>query len=194
MPSTRSGASYNQSRSSQKGNRHDYGRSQSATEEQGSVNESQTNKLCHSEADDIYLHSNRAETATRILSGHLKRQPEGIQQCFSAQRVQDPFRSVDKLHEFLPECGKIPGPSQHLQVTQLMASIDGKEKYDAFKSRMEEKNPPPPKQVSKTAPVASRSNSNVNSSHKLRTRAKAKHQLQKRTASATESQRFSRIP
>ncbi|MBW0559151.1 hypothetical protein O181_098866 [Austropuccinia psidii MF-1] len=41
-----------------------------------------------------------------------------------------------------------------------MASIDGKEKHDAFDSRMEEKNHPLPKQVLKTAPVASSSNSN----------------------------------
>ncbi|MBW0519656.1 hypothetical protein O181_059371 [Austropuccinia psidii MF-1] len=31
------------------------------------------------------------------------------------------------------------GPSQQLQVTELMASIDGKEKYDAFNRRMKEK-------------------------------------------------------
>ncbi|MBW0558968.1 hypothetical protein O181_098683 [Austropuccinia psidii MF-1] len=33
------------------------------------------------------------------------------------------------------------GSHQHLQVTQLMASIDGKEEEDAFNSRMEEKQP-----------------------------------------------------
>ncbi|MBW0559787.1 hypothetical protein O181_099502 [Austropuccinia psidii MF-1] len=48
-------------------------------------------------------------------------------------------RSVKKLHEFSPECQKITGPSQHLQVSQSMASIDGKEKHDAFNRRMEEK-------------------------------------------------------
>ncbi|MBW0482083.1 hypothetical protein O181_021798 [Austropuccinia psidii MF-1] len=41
-----------------------------------------------------------------------------------------------------------------------MASIDGKEKHDAFHSRMEENNPPEPKQVLKTAPVASSRDSN----------------------------------
>ncbi|MBW0583782.1 hypothetical protein O181_123497, partial [Austropuccinia psidii MF-1] len=132
-----SGASFNPSSSSQKGYRCYYDRRQSATEGQG------------------------AETATRSLSGHSQSQPEGIQQCISAQRVPDPFRSVEKLHEFLPDCEKIPEPSQHLHVTQWMASIDGKEKHDAFKSRMEENNPQPPKKVPKTAPVASRRSSNV---------------------------------
>ncbi|MBW0572375.1 hypothetical protein O181_112090 [Austropuccinia psidii MF-1] len=137
MPSTRSGASYNPSRSSQKGHRCDYVRRQSATERQESVYDFQINKLFHSEADNTVLTSNRAETATRSLSGHLQSQPEGLQQFIAAQRVPDPFRSVEKLHEFLPECEKISVPSQHLQVTQWMASIDGKEEHDAFSSRME---------------------------------------------------------
>ncbi|MBW0516861.1 hypothetical protein O181_056576 [Austropuccinia psidii MF-1] len=124
MPSTRSGASYNPSRSSQKGHRHDYGRSQSVTEGQGSVDDFQINKLCHSEAYKTGLPSKRADTATRRLSGHLQSQPEGLQQCLAAQRVPDPCRSVEKLHEFLPDCEKIPGAYQHLQVTQCMASID----------------------------------------------------------------------
>ncbi|MBW0462505.1 hypothetical protein O181_002220 [Austropuccinia psidii MF-1] len=79
MPSTRSGASYNPSSSTQKGYRCDYGRSQSVTEGQGSVNGSQTDKLCHSEADNTVLPSNRADTATRSLSGHIQSHPEGLQ-------------------------------------------------------------------------------------------------------------------
>ncbi|MBW0526984.1 hypothetical protein O181_066699 [Austropuccinia psidii MF-1] len=123
MPSTRSGASYNPSGSSQKCHRHDYGRSQSVTEGEG------------------------ADTTTRILSGHLQSQPGGLQQCIAAQRVPDPCRYVEKLHEFLPACEKIPGPSQHLQVIQWMASIGGKEEHDAFNRRMEEKQHSTPKQV-----------------------------------------------
>ncbi|MBW0577154.1 hypothetical protein O181_116869 [Austropuccinia psidii MF-1] len=118
MPSTRTGASYNPSRSSQKGHRRDYGRSQSVSEGQESVDDLQINKLCHSEADNTILPSNRAETATRSLSRHLQSKPESLQQCIAAQRVPDPCRSVEKLHEFLPDCEKIPVPSQHLQVTQ----------------------------------------------------------------------------
>ncbi|MBW0512678.1 hypothetical protein O181_052393 [Austropuccinia psidii MF-1] len=141
MPSTRSGASYNPSSSSQKGLRRDYGRSQSVTEGQGSVNYLKINKLCHSEADKTVLPSKRDDTATRSLSGHLQSQPEGLQQCISAQRVPDPCRSVEKLHEFLTDCEKILGPSQHLQATQWMESIDGKYEHDALSSTMEEKQP-----------------------------------------------------
>ncbi|MBW0582919.1 hypothetical protein O181_122634 [Austropuccinia psidii MF-1] len=126
MPSTRSGASYNPSSSSQEGHGRAYGRSQSVTEGHGSVDDFQINKLCHSEADNSVLPPNRADTATRSLSGHLQIQPEGLQKCIAAQRVPDPCRSVEKLHEFLPDCEKTPGPSQNFQVTQWMASIDGK--------------------------------------------------------------------
>ncbi|MBW0572091.1 hypothetical protein O181_111806 [Austropuccinia psidii MF-1] len=95
--------------------------------------------MVHSEADNTVLPSSRSETATRSLSGYIKSQPEGLQQCIAAQRVPDPCRSVEKLHEFLLDCEKIPGPSQHLQITQWMASIDGKEQHDALNSRIEEK-------------------------------------------------------
>ncbi|MBW0514888.1 hypothetical protein O181_054603 [Austropuccinia psidii MF-1] len=141
MPSTRSAASYNPSRSSQKAHRWDYGRSQLVTKAQGSAYDSQINTLVHSEADNTVLTSNRAETTTKSLSGYIQRQPEGLQQCISAQRVQDPCRSVGKLHESLPHCQKIPGQSQHLHVTQWMASIYLKEKHDAFNRRMQEKQP-----------------------------------------------------
>ncbi|MBW0554217.1 hypothetical protein O181_093932 [Austropuccinia psidii MF-1] len=125
MPSTRSGAGHKPLSSSQKGHRRDYGRSQSDTEVQGSVKDFHNNKLSNSEADDTILHSKRADTATKGLSGHLKSPPEGLQQCTAAQRVPDPCRSVEKLHELIPDCERIPGSSQHLQVTQWMASIDG---------------------------------------------------------------------
>ncbi|MBW0578328.1 hypothetical protein O181_118043 [Austropuccinia psidii MF-1] len=152
MPSTRSGASYKTSSSSQKGHRHDYGRSQSDTEGQGSVKDLHNNKLSNSEYDDTILLSKRADTTTRSLSVHLKSQPEGLQQCTAAQRVPDPCRSVEKLHELMPDCKKIPGSSQHFQVTKWMASIDGKEEYDAFSSRMEEKQPSTTNASSKTSP------------------------------------------
>ncbi|MBW0592418.1 hypothetical protein O181_132133 [Austropuccinia psidii MF-1] len=150
MPPTRSGASYKPSSSSEKGHRHDYGRSQSDTEGQG------------------------ADTITRSLSRHLQSQPEGLQQCTAAQRVPDPCRSVQKLHELIPDCKKIPGSSQHLQVTQWMESIDGKEEYDAFNSIMEEKNSPPPKQVPRPAPVARSSNSNVKKQLQAQNKGKGK--------------------
>ncbi|MBW0593538.1 hypothetical protein O181_133253 [Austropuccinia psidii MF-1] len=90
MPSSRSGASYSPSSSSQKGHRCDYGRSQSVTEGKGLVDDLQINNLCHSEADKTVLPSKRDDTATRSLSGHLQSQLEGLQQCIAAQRVPDP--------------------------------------------------------------------------------------------------------
>ncbi|MBW0587860.1 hypothetical protein O181_127575 [Austropuccinia psidii MF-1] len=152
MPSTRSGASYKPSSSSQKGHRRDYGRSQSDTEGQGSVKDFHNNKLSNSEADDTILPSKRADTATRSLSGHLQSQPEGLQQFTAAQVVPDLHRSVEKLHELIPDCRNIPGSSQHLQVTQWMASIDVKEEYDSFEGRIEEKQPSTTKSSAKTSP------------------------------------------
>ncbi|MBW0591495.1 hypothetical protein O181_131210 [Austropuccinia psidii MF-1] len=46
-----------------------------------------------------------------------------------------------ELHEILPDSEKIPGPSQHLQGTQWMEFIVGKEKHDVFNTIMEEKQP-----------------------------------------------------
>ncbi|MBW0489710.1 hypothetical protein O181_029425 [Austropuccinia psidii MF-1] len=120
-------ASYSHSSSSKKGYRCDYSRRQSVTE------------------------AYRAETTTRSLSGNLKSQKEGLQQCLVAQRVPDPCRSVEKLHEFLPDCEKISGASQHLKFTQWMACIDGK-KHDSFNSRMEEKQPSTTQEISKNSP------------------------------------------
>ncbi|MBW0461988.1 hypothetical protein O181_001703 [Austropuccinia psidii MF-1] len=39
------------------------------------------------------------------------------------------------------DCEKVSGASQHLQVTQWMASIDGKGNHEALNRRMEEKQP-----------------------------------------------------
>ncbi|MBW0574238.1 hypothetical protein O181_113953 [Austropuccinia psidii MF-1] len=184
MPSMRSGASYNPSSSSQKGHRRDYGRSKSVIEGQGSVDDSQINKSCHSEADNTVLPSNRAYTATRSLSGHIQSQPEGLQQCISAQGGPDHCRSVEKLHEFLPDCEKIPGPSQHFQFTQWME----KKNMILLTAEWRKNNPPPPKQVPKTAPVARSRNSNVKKQPQAQNKGKGKAQ-----ATKTYSQGY-RIP
>ncbi|MBW0590592.1 hypothetical protein O181_130307, partial [Austropuccinia psidii MF-1] len=151
-PSTRSGASYNPSNSSQRVNRHDYGRSQPGTEGKGSVDDFQKTKIGHSDADNTILPSKRADTTTRSLSGHIQIQPQSIQQFIAAQRVPDPCKSVGKLHEFSPDCEKIPGPSQYLQIAQWMASIDGEEKHDALDTRMEEKQPSTTQASAKNSP------------------------------------------
>ncbi|MBW0556222.1 hypothetical protein O181_095937 [Austropuccinia psidii MF-1] len=58
----------------------------------------------------------------------------------------------EKLHEFLPDCEKTAGSSQHLKVTQWMASIYGIEEHDAFNSRMEEKQPSTTQASTKNSP------------------------------------------
>ncbi|MBW0589067.1 hypothetical protein O181_128782 [Austropuccinia psidii MF-1] len=55
-------------------------------------------------------------------------------------------------------------------------------------------NPPPLKQVPKTAPVAGSSNSNISKQPQVQSKGKARHQPQNITSRATESQRFSRMP
>ncbi|MBW0520079.1 hypothetical protein O181_059794, partial [Austropuccinia psidii MF-1] len=92
------------------------------------------------------------DTAPKSLSGPIQSQPETLCQCIAAQGVPDPCRSVEKLHEFLPDCEKIPGPSQHLQVTQWMASIDGKEEHYSFNIRMEGKQPSTTQASAKNSP------------------------------------------
>ncbi|MBW0568791.1 hypothetical protein O181_108506 [Austropuccinia psidii MF-1] len=87
-----------------------------------------------------------------------------------------------KLHELIPDCQKIPGSSQHLQVTQWMASIDGKEEYDAFNSRMEEKQPSTTKESAETSPSGQQQQFQR---EKAATRAKGRHQPQSLTARAT---------
>ncbi|MBW0591696.1 hypothetical protein O181_131411 [Austropuccinia psidii MF-1] len=124
MPSIRSGASYNCSSSSQRGDRHYYGRSHTGTKGKGSVDDFQTTKIGHSDAYNTILPSQRVDTATRSLSGHIQSQPQRIQQCPAVQGVPEPCRSVEKLHELLPDCEKIPGPSQYFKISQWMASID----------------------------------------------------------------------
>ncbi|MBW0593838.1 hypothetical protein O181_133553 [Austropuccinia psidii MF-1] len=101
MPSTRPGASYNPSSSSQKGHRRDYGRIQSVTEGQGSVDDLQVNKFSNSEANDTVLPSNRAYNATRSLSIHLQSKPEGLKQCIAAQRVPDPCLWKNCINSYL---------------------------------------------------------------------------------------------
>ncbi|MBW0524528.1 hypothetical protein O181_064243 [Austropuccinia psidii MF-1] len=75
----------------------------------------------------------------------------------------------------LQTCEKISGPSQHLKVTEWMASIDGKEEYDAFNSRTEEKQSSTTQTGSKTSPKQPKTQKN-------------------HAARATESQRFNNMP
>ncbi|MBW0562126.1 hypothetical protein O181_101841 [Austropuccinia psidii MF-1] len=131
----------------------------------------------------------------RTANGHIKSHPEGLQQCIAAQIVPDPCRYVEKLNELLPDCEKIPGPSQHLQVTQLMASIDGKEEHDAFNRRMEGKQSSTTQASAKNSPSRPQQQfQHEKAAISSKQGVKARHQPQNHTARATESQTFSRMP
>ncbi|MBW0559515.1 hypothetical protein O181_099230 [Austropuccinia psidii MF-1] len=194
MPSTRSGACYNPSSSSQQCHGHDYGRSQSVTEVQHSVDDFPINKLCYSEADNTFLPSKRAETATRSLSGHIKSQPEGLQQCIAAQRGPDPCQPVEKLHELLPYCEKFLGYPNTCKLLNGWNPLIKKNTMMLLTAEWRENNPPPPKKVPRPAPVARSRNSNVKKQPQDQNKGKGKAPATILTARVTESQRLSRMP
>ncbi|MBW0469289.1 hypothetical protein O181_009004 [Austropuccinia psidii MF-1] len=123
MPFPRSGASYNPSSSFKRNFERDYGRRKSVSEGQGSLNELQTDKLCYSEAYKTIFPSNRAYTSTRSLSLDTQIQPDGIKHYTSTQRVSNPRISLKKVHQLLPYCEKVSGPSQYFQVTEWRAPL-----------------------------------------------------------------------
>ncbi|MBW0491631.1 hypothetical protein O181_031346 [Austropuccinia psidii MF-1] len=174
MRSTRSGASFNPSSSSQKGHRCDYGRSQSVTEGKGSVDDLQINELCHSEADKTVLPSKTAKTTTRSLSRHFKSQPEGLQQCIAAQRVPDPCRSVENcMNSYLT----VREFMRHPKTCKLLNGwhpLMEKKNMMLLTAEWRKKNPPPPKQVPKTAPVAGSRNYNMKKQPQAQNKGKRK--------------------
>ncbi|MBW0577170.1 hypothetical protein O181_116885 [Austropuccinia psidii MF-1] len=174
MPETRLGASYNTSRSSQKGHRRDYGRSQSVTEGQGSVDDLQINKLCLSEAVNTILPSNRAETATGSLIGNLQSQPEGLQQCISAQRVPDPCIYVKNCINSYLTVRKFLGHPNTCKLLNGWLPLMEKKNMMLSTAEWRQDNPPPPKQVAKTSPLASSSNSNMKKQPKAQKKGKGK--------------------
>ncbi|MBW0561451.1 hypothetical protein O181_101166 [Austropuccinia psidii MF-1] len=104
------------------------------------------------DANQLPKDKGQAENSPRSLSGYLQSQLEGLQQCLAAQIVPAPHRSVEKLHEFLPDHEKISAASQNFKVTQYMESIYTKEKIDAFNSIMEENQPSTTQSSSKNSP------------------------------------------
>ncbi|MBW0476800.1 hypothetical protein O181_016515 [Austropuccinia psidii MF-1] len=153
--------SYSSPRNSQNCYRNDYGRSQSAAEGQGSVNNAQTDKLCHSEADNTVLPSKRAENATKSLSGHLQRQYKGSQQCLAAKKYQilaDLWKN--RMNSYLT-VRKFMGHPNTLKLLNGWDPLMEKKNMMLLIAKWRKNNPPPAKQVTKTAPVASSSDLNM---------------------------------
>ncbi|MBW0539750.1 hypothetical protein O181_079465 [Austropuccinia psidii MF-1] len=82
--------------------------------------------------------------------------------------------SVEKLHKFLPDCEKIPGPSQNLKVPQWMASIDGKEEHYSFNSIMEKKQPFTTQASAKNSPSSQKQKFNVKEQPQCQKKGKGK--------------------
>ncbi|MBW0593927.1 hypothetical protein O181_133642, partial [Austropuccinia psidii MF-1] len=151
-------ASYNPSSSSQKGHRCDYGRSQSAKEGQGSVDDLKINKLCHSEAYKAVLPSKRADTATRSLSGHLKASQKAYNnelQHKEYQILSDLWRNC--MNSYLT-VRKFLGHPNTCKLLNGCHPLMEKKNMMLLKAEWRKNKPTPPKKVPKTAPVASRSN------------------------------------
>ncbi|MBW0531999.1 hypothetical protein O181_071714 [Austropuccinia psidii MF-1] len=173
MPSNRSGARYNPSSSPQKGHRCDHGRSQSVTEGQGPVDYLQINKLCHSEADNTVLPSNRADTATRCLSGYKASQKaynnslQHKEYQILAYLWKNCMNSYLTVRIFL-------GHPNTCKLLNGWHPLMEKKKMMFFTEEWRENNPTPPKQVPKTAPVSSSSNSNMKNQPKAQNKGKGK--------------------
>ncbi|MBW0564664.1 hypothetical protein O181_104379 [Austropuccinia psidii MF-1] len=157
MPSTRSGASFNPSSSSQKGHRHDYGRSQSVKERQGSVDDLPIDKLCHSEADKAVLPSKRAEASVDIYRARQKAYNNALQHKeyqILADLWKNCINSYITVRKFLghPRTFKLPNGWHPLME---------KKKMTLLTAEWRKNNPPPPKQVQKIPPVAKSRSSDV---------------------------------
>ncbi|MBW0508130.1 hypothetical protein O181_047845 [Austropuccinia psidii MF-1] len=137
MPSTRSGASYNPSSSSQKNHRRD------------------------SEADNTVLPSKRAETTTEasvdIYKGSQKAYNNALQHK-EYQILEDLWKNC--MNSYLT-VRKFMGHPNTCKLLNGWHPFMEKKNMMLLTEEWRKNNPPPPKQVPKTAPVASSSNSNM---------------------------------
>ncbi|MBW0545511.1 hypothetical protein O181_085226, partial [Austropuccinia psidii MF-1] len=144
-----------------KGHRHDYGRSQSVIEGQGSVDDFQINKLCNSEAYNTVLPSKKADTATRSLSVHLKTSQKAYNNASQNKEYQiladlckncmNSYLTVRRFLGHLKTCKLLNGWHPLMEKKNMML----------LTAEWRKNNPSPPKQMPKTAPIARSSNSNV---------------------------------
>ncbi|MBW0589508.1 hypothetical protein O181_129223, partial [Austropuccinia psidii MF-1] len=100
--------------------------------------------------------------------------PEGLQQCTAAQRVPDPCRSVENLHEFLPDCEKVPGPSHTFKLLNGWHPLLEKKNMMLLTAEWRKNNTSPPKTSAKTASVARSRNSNAKKQPQAQNKGKGK--------------------
>ncbi|MBW0501226.1 hypothetical protein O181_040941 [Austropuccinia psidii MF-1] len=157
MPSIRSAASYNLSRSSQKGHRFDYGRSQLVSEGQGSVDDSQKLKPPQEASVDIYKARHKAYS--NALQHKEYQIPADLwKNCMNS------YLTVRKLLGHSNTCKLLNGCNPLIE----------KKNMRLLTAEWRKNNPPSPKQVPKTAPVASSSNSNVKKQPQAQNKGKGK--------------------
>ncbi|MBW0587047.1 hypothetical protein O181_126762 [Austropuccinia psidii MF-1] len=164
MPSTRSGAGYNPSSSSQKGNRSHYCRSQPGTEGKGSVDDFQTTKIV-----DIYKANHKA----------YKNALQYKEYQILANLWKNCINSYLTVKKFL-------GHPNTFKLLNGWHPLMEKKNMMLLTLEWRKNDPPPPKQVPKTAPVASSSrNSNVKKNPKSPNKGKERHKPPNLTARAT---------
>ncbi|MBW0493065.1 hypothetical protein O181_032780 [Austropuccinia psidii MF-1] len=158
MPSTKSGASYNPSRSSKNVIEVIMEEPNQLQKDKGHLMDSKlTNYSIMKLIILFYLQTELTlpqEASVDIYKASHKAYKNALQNKVY-QILADLWKN---LSQYLPDCKKIPGQSQNFKVTQWMASIYGKEKHDAFNRKMEEKQPSTTQTSAKIAPVASSSN------------------------------------
>ncbi|MBW0466880.1 hypothetical protein O181_006595 [Austropuccinia psidii MF-1] len=161
MPSTRSGASYNPSSSSRKGYGRDYGRSQSVTEGKESVNGPKLinyailnlRMLFKLQAALTLLQ----EASVDIYKASQKAYNNALQHK-EYQILEDMWKNC--MNSYLTVRTFLGNPST-FKLCNGWGPLMEKKNIILLTAEWRENNPPPPKQVPKTAPVASSSNSNV---------------------------------
>ncbi|MBW0544437.1 hypothetical protein O181_084152 [Austropuccinia psidii MF-1] len=152
MPSKRSGASYNPSRSSQKGYRHDYGRSQSVTEGQGSVNESQIDRLCHSDTNNPFP----LQTQLKIPQQAFVKIYKSSQKAYNNALQHKEYQILADLWKNCMNSSltvrKFLGNQKTCKLLNGWNPLMEKKKMILLTAEWRKNNPPPPKQVPKNSP------------------------------------------
>ncbi|MBW0515703.1 hypothetical protein O181_055418 [Austropuccinia psidii MF-1] len=151
LATSKSGASSNPSRSSQKSYRHDYGRSQSVTEGQGSLKPPQEASVDIYKAIQKEYNNAFEQKKYQILVDLWKK-------CMNS------YLTVRKFLGQPITCKLLNGWHPFMEKKNLMV----------LTAEWGRKNPPPPKQVPKTAPVASSSNSNLKKQPQTQNKGKGK--------------------
>ncbi|MBW0567849.1 hypothetical protein O181_107564 [Austropuccinia psidii MF-1] len=138
------------------------------TEEQGSVDDFQINKLCHSEADNTALTSNRADTATTASVDIYKASKKAHNNALQHKEYQIPADLWKNRMNSYPTVRKLLGHPNTCKLLNGWHPLMEKNKMMVFTEEWREKNSPPSKKV------ASNSDSNVKKQPQAQNKGKGK--------------------